>query len=87
MYAMIIISFGVSLALSAFTRLHPAAYGCLLPVVATVAMIFLMPYWAGGSSTAPVAIPFAFIFVALGSIPGAFAGAGLRQYLLKRKGS
>lgn len=81
MEAMIVVSFLVSLLLSAFTRVHPAAYGCLLPVLASLAVCLIVAYRPNGSSTQPVAIPFAFVFVAFGSIPGAFAGAGLRQYL------
>lgn len=81
MEAMIFCAFGISLALSAFTRVHPAAWGCLLPIAATVAVILMVSIGAGGSSTSPVGIPFAFLFTALGSIPGAFAGAGLRSLL------
>lgn len=82
MEGMIAISFIVSLLLSAFTPLHPAAYGCFLPIFATGAVILMVSYWPNGSSTQPVAIPLAFIFVACGSIPGAFA-SGIKTYLQK----
>lgn len=81
--AMIVCAFGVSLALSTFTRVHPAAWGCLLPVAATVALILMVSFGPGGTSTSPVGIPFAFLFTAIGSIPGAFAGAGLRSLLYR----
>jgi hypothetical protein len=83
MEGMISISFIVALLLSAFTPVHPAAYGCLLPILATAAVFLMVSYWPNGSSTQAVAIPFAFIFVACGSIPGAFAGGGIRNYLRK----
>jgi hypothetical protein len=85
MFEMIAMSFGITLALSAFTRVHPAAYGCLLPILAAILMIITVSFWPNGSSTQAVGIPFAFIYAALGSIPGAFAGAGLRHLFAGRE--
>jgi hypothetical protein len=83
MEGMIAISFILSLLLSAFTPIHPAAYGCLLPILAAIVVILMVSYWPNGSSTQAVGIPFAFMFVACGSIPGAFAGEAMKNYLRK----
>jgi hypothetical protein len=81
MEGMILISFMVSLLLSASTPIHPAACGCFLPFLATGAIFVLIWIWPSGSSTEGLAIPFAFMFVACGSIPGALAGAGIKMFL------
>ena len=82
MGAIIAVSFLTSLLLSAFTRVHPAACGCLLPILAAGGILLMVSLWPGGSTDA-VAVPFAFIFAASGSIPGVFAGAAIKPHLLR----
>lgn len=83
MEGMIAVAFVASLLLSVYTPVHPAAYGCLLPVFAAVGALLTVWFWPNGSSTQAVGIPFAFIFVACGSIPGACAGRAIRIYFFK----
>lgn len=67
-----------TMVLSWRTRIHPAAYACIVPIIAAVIMFFILLMFRPGNSTAPGAVPLLLLFAAGGSIPGAFIGGWLR---------
>jgi hypothetical protein len=77
--AIVLGGFITALLLSAFSRVHPAAWGCLLPVAASGVMVVLVAFMPSGSTDA-VAVPFVFVGVAIGSIAGAFVGGWMRSH-------
>lgn len=70
--AIIFGAFIVTAALTVFTRLHPMAVGCLIPIAAALGVTVYLAVNPPTSSTASLAIPFMAIFAAMGSIPAAF---------------
>ena len=68
----------LSFLLSVLTKVHPAAYGCLLPIGATVLYALAIAMWPQGSMDA-LGIPFVLAFGAAGSISGAFVAGLLRS--------
>lgn len=69
--------FFLSYVLSMVTKVHPSAYGCLLPIAATLLCIIAITVWPSGSMDA-VSVPFVFLFGAAGSISGAFVASLMR---------
>ena len=67
----------LSFLLSVLTKVHPAAYGCLLPIAATILYTAAVMLWPQHSMDA-AGIPFIFAFAAGGSISGAFIAGLLR---------
>ena len=80
--AVIFASFIVALCLTALTRVHPAAFGCLLPVAGSGLVFARMLLWPSGSSTDGLAVPFMFVWVAVGSV----AGAAIAGWMRSKKG-
>ncbi len=76
--AVISAGFIVALSLTTLTRVHPAAFGCLLPVAASGLVFAQMLLWPSGSSTDGLAVPFMFAWVAIGSVAGAAIGGWMR---------
>lgn len=77
--AIIAVAFLATTLLSALTRIHPGAFGCLVPVVATALLTLTISFWPSGSSSEGVALPLIFLFAAAGSVPGAFVGGWIRS--------
>ena len=73
----LVAAFFLAALLPVVTRVHPAAYGCLLPIAAAGIYAVAISLWPSGSMDA-VGVPFMFLFVAAGSVPGAFLGGLLR---------
>jgi hypothetical protein len=73
----LVAGFFLSYVLSMVTKVQPAAYGCLLPVAATVLWLIVIIVWPQGSMDA-VSVPFVFLFGAAGSISGAFVAGMVR---------
>jgi uncharacterized membrane protein YfcA len=82
---LVLIAFCASTLLTVFTRVHPAAYGCVVPFVAVAGLVIYMALGRPGTSTAVLMIPIAFFSTAIGSVGGAFAGAWLRQVKNRRR--
>ena len=82
------VSFVIAALVTALTRASALLTGCLLPVAAAVlAVVYIMFFVAHvpQNSTAPVIVPFAFIWTVLGSVPGSFAGLSLRELITRFK--
>jgi hypothetical protein len=81
-------AFFISGGITAVTRTAPEVSGCLLPILAAVAPVIYLEFFIAhipANSTAPVIVPFGFFWTAVGSVPGAFAGAWLRRALNRKK--
>jgi len=81
------VAFLIAALVTAVIRTSAILTGCLLPVAAALlAIVYVMFFVARipQNSTAPVIVPFAFIWTILGSVPGSFAGSALRNLIEKR---
>ena len=65
-------AFVLTFALVVFTRWHPVAIGCALPLIAGAGVWIWLMFRVSQSSTASLGIPFMVIFAAMGSVPAAF---------------
>ncbi|MDT9599822.1 hypothetical protein [Sphingosinicella rhizophila] len=76
--ALILGAFMLALLLSLFTRVHPATYGCLVPMVTGLIIAASLLIWRYGTSTAVLEIPAVMFWTSVGSIPGAFLAGWIR---------
>lgn len=76
--AIITAAFLVTLLLAAFTRPHPATFGCALPIAAAALYLVAITLWPTDSSPDDLGVTSMFAFVAAGSIPGVFVGSWIR---------
>jgi hypothetical protein len=63
-------------------RVSAVLISCLLPIAAALLAYLYITFFVApvaSNSTAPVIIPFAFIFAVVGGVPGAFAGLSVRD--------
>lgn len=82
------VAFVIAALVTALTRASATLIGCLLPVAAALfAIVYVMFFVAHipQNSTAPIFIPLAFVWTALGSVPGSFAGLSLRGLITRFK--